>query len=524
MSDTKNNYGRDGDLDREVAEILAECERDSSSSGSSEDIREMARRYGVDVGGGSMDPRYEPSQSDATYYMPPYYPPRQDVSMPHEQYDKNGGRIVYDADAPMQGRVYPYSVPYERTARPEPSAGSIPSASQRRKNREQNAQSSSVHVLYDADTSAKTAYEAPFENIGDKKDEPAVSDGIEKNRKKKTKKVKEPKTDANGLSKTQRFFRVFIPWNGDSQREKVRKIVMDVSFFVLFFCAIYFMNYFIELSDALNIKDDMQNLVVENQTDDLSARWAQIRAKYPDVNFPEGMNIDYAELYARNQDFVGWISIDNTNVDTMIVQADDNSYYLKHDFLKRDTKYGNVFMDYRNNNKDLDQNTILYGHHMRDNLMFAQLENYMTIDGFKASPVIEFNTAYQNYQWKVYAVFVTNDSREDDNGYLFNYIVPNFYTEESFASYIEAMDERKLYDTGVDINTSDKILTLSTCSYEFSDARLVVVARMVRPGESAEVDVSKAVVNENPRYPQIWYDEHGQSNPYRDAPRWEPNQ
>ncbi len=529
MSDTQKGYGRDGDLDREVSEILSEYDAAGSSTGSGEDIREMAKRYGVDVGGASFPPSHDPSVGSSYPTENPYYPYYQPYSAPPQApLDENGGRIVYDADAPMPGGAYPpvYNSRSARDNGANSSQNSIPSAAQRRMNREKQAkmQSSSVHVLYDADTSAKTAYEAPFENIGEKKEAAPVSDGIEKNRKKSSKKKKQPERDANGLTKTQRFFRVFVPWNGDSKKEKVRKIVMDVSFFVLFFCAIYFMNYFIELSDAVNIESDMKELIQTDQTDDLATRWAKIRAKYPDINFPEGMNIDYAELYAQNQDFVGWISIDNTNIDAMVVQAEDNTFYLKHDFHKNDTKYGNTFMDYRNNNKDLDQNTILYGHHMRDNMLFAQLENYMTVEGFAASPVIEFNTAYQNYQWKVYAVFVTNDSREDDNGYLFNYIVPNFHSEASFASYIEALDERKLYDTGVDINTSDKILTLSTCSYEFQDARLVVVARMVRPGESAEVDVSKAVVNENPRYPQIWYDKHGQTNPYRDAFRWEPNQ
>lgn len=533
MSDTNTGYGRDGDIDSEVAEILAEYDSQYAPLDSDENIREMAQRYGVDVSAS-----YYPREAYPPYSAPggqaaPYVSPMQYPAAPPSRYDENGGRIVYDADAqpytPVVQQPYIYypqgSRGYSQTPPAAEPRQAIPSAAERRKNRAQD--SSSVHVLYDAETSEKTAYEAPFENIGEQPQSVSVSDGIEKNRKKEkqAKKKKQPQRNAEGLTRTQRFFKVIVPWSTDSKKEKIRKIVMDVSFFVLFFCAIYFMNYFVELSDAINSEKEMQNLVqAQEPTDDLSQRWAEIRAKYPDVDFPEGMNIDYAELYARNQDFVGWISIENTNIDAPVVQADDNEYYLKHDFAKNNTKYGNSFMDYRNNNKELDQNTIIYGHHMRNNMLFAQLENYMTIEGFSASPVIEFNTAYNNYKWKVYAVFVTNDVREDDNCYLFNYIVPNFHTRESFESYIAALDERKLYDTGVDITADDKILTLSTCSYEFDGARLVVVARMVRDGESEEVDVTKAVANENPRYPQKWYDVNGLSNPYRDAYRWEPNQ
>ena len=73
----------------------------------------------------------------------------------------------------------------------------------------------------------------------------------------------------------------------------------------------------------------------------------------------------------------------------------------------------------------------------------------------------------------------------------------------------------------MDLLPSDKLLTLSTCSHEFENARLVVVARLVRPGESADIDVSLATLNANVHYPQVYYSKKKQTNPYADAPRWE---
>ena len=94
----------------------------------------------------------------------------------------------------------------------------------------------------------------------------------------------------------------------------------------------------------------------------------------------------------------------------------------------------------------------------------------------------------------------------------------------NFNDYIRALDERKLYTTGVDINSADKLITLSTCTYEFTDARLVIIGRLLRTGETTDIDTTFAVTNGSPHYPQIWYDSKGISNPYASAERWYPEE
>ena len=119
----------------------------------------------------------------------------------------------------------------------------------------------------------------------------------------------------------------------------------------------------------------------------------------------------------------------------------------------------------------------------------------------------------------VYAAFLTNSKEKDDNGYVLPY---NFIDigEQKFEAYIDEIDKRKFYTTGIDIAPTDKILTLSTCAYDFDDARLVVVARERREGESINIDVSKAYYNQNPKYPQAWYDVNKKTNPYAEDSRW----
>ena len=95
--------------------------------------------------------------------------------------------------------------------------------------------------------------------------------------------------------------------------------------------------------------------------------------------------------------------------------------------------------------------------------------------------------------------------------------------EAECQEYIAELDARKLYSTGVDIKPSDKLLTLSTCSYDFNEERLVVVGRLVRDGEDKTVDTSKAVANNKPRYPAKYYQKKGLTDPFATAAKWIPN-
>lgn len=329
------------------------------------------------------------------------------------------------------------------------------------------------------------------------------------------------------------FFKSFLPWKDDTAKEVIRKLVMDVSAIMILVCFGYFIDnyiqHIIQVDDLDNIHNSINN---EPPTNELDDPWAFYKKKYPNVNFPEGMNIAYADLYGRNPDFIGYLKIPNTSIDTPILyHPDDNNqnaeedFYLHHNFMKKYSKYGNPYLDSYCTGTVLDKNNTLYGHNMRDNTSFAQLEKYYTIDGFKDSPIIYYSTLFEDYTFKVYAAFITNGYASGDNGYLFNYPVATFRSNESFGKFIEAIDERKLYDTGVDINTDDKLIILSTCSYEIKQTnmgRLAVVGRLVRDGESPAVDTTKAKLNESTRYPQIWYDEHNKKNPYANAYRWVP--
>lgn len=258
----------------------------------------------------------------------------------------------------------------------------------------------------------------------------------------------------------------------------------------------------------------------KSTTMSVAQKWEKIREEYPNTVFPQDIQLKYAKLYATNNDFVGYLEAKGVNLSLPVVQTDNDDTYLEKNFYGQSTKYGCPFVTYRNRIEPLDLNTIIFGHHMNDKTIFGALDNYKSIDGFKSAPVITFNTIYKNYKWKVIAAFITNAEEKDDNGYVFQYYFTTLSTLDRFSAYLNELAQRSLYDTGVDVLPTDKLLTLSTCSHEFEDARFVVVARLVRPGESAEVDTSKATINSNPRYPQAYYTAKKLTNPYYDAARW----
>ncbi len=259
-----------------------------------------------------------------------------------------------------------------------------------------------------------------------------------------------------------------------------------------------------------DVMEELENLTEEE-------KWAYLYKKYPElinVNFPTGILCDYALYYSNNPQTVGYIKIPGTKIDTPVVQADNNKYYLNHDFYGNPTSYGAVYASYKNSFDPFDRNTLLYGHNMNDGSRFAALLNYKSLDYFKKHPTIEFDSLFEKNTWKIYAVVITNGSTESDNGYFFDFTF-NHCSDACYEEYIAELEKRKLYETGVDLLPTDTIVTLCTCTYEYDDARLLVIARKLRDGESPEVDTSLARMKDTPvKYPDSYYADPSQ-NPYK---------
>ena len=226
---------------------------------------------------------------------------------------------------------------------------------------------------------------------------------------------------------------------------------------------------------------------------------------------PEGYLEKFASLYSINSDIVGWIKISDT-IDLPVVRFGDNDYYLKKDFYKKDNYHGVPFMDYRCNASLTTTNTVIYGHNVKPDRMFASLLNYKKLAYYKQNPVFTFDTVYEESEWKIlYVMIIDADSSRGEYFDYHNFI--NSSSDKDFYNFIEKCKRRTLINTTVDVNPTDKLLTLSTCGFDFNDERIVVVARKVRDGEDSEVDVKNAIANPKVQLPDIWYQIWGGEKP-----------
>ena len=193
--------------------------------------------------------------------------------------------------------------------------------------------------------------------------------------------------------------------------------------------------------------------------------------------------VDFEALQKVNPDVVGWIYQKDTIINYPIMRGSDNDQYLHSDINKKYSVSGSIFMDYRNSGDFSDFNTIVYGHHMHDGSMFKSLRGYTKeTDYYKDHKTFELITPDKKYHLQIVSAFITPATSE-----AYTYSFNNIAVKQAFLNY--AVKNSKI-STGVTATTDDKIITLSTCAYDYDEARYVVVCKAV-PWTKAEVKAGK---------------------------------
>lgn len=218
--------------------------------------------------------------------------------------------------------------------------------------------------------------------------------------------------------------------------------------------------------------------VIEEVTDDENTEIIEqpitIDKNAPYWNFIK-MNLidaDFNELKQINKEVQGWIQVNGTNINYPYVQASDNDFYLNHSFDKSSNGAGWIFMDYRNNPQEFDKNTIIYGHGRSNTSMFGTLKNILKSSWFKDSNnyVIKLATEQENSLWEVFSVYKIPTTSD--------YLQIKFSSDEEFQNFANKLIERSAYNFNTPVNSTDKIITLSTCWND--EEKVVMHAKLIK--------------------------------------------
>ena len=200
----------------------------------------------------------------------------------------------------------------------------------------------------------------------------------------------------------------------------------------------------------------IEKAVVENQKTNVLEEDSQAKNELP-------INVDFTALKQENEDIVGWLYSENTQINYPVVQSEDNNYYLRRLINGEYNIAGSLFMDYRNNSNLEDNNTIIYGHNMKNNTMFGSLQEYKNQNYYDNHKVMYYFTPEKNYIIELFTGYTI--SVESD---IYDLSIID-------SSKLEELISKSDFESNTKVTEEDKIITLSTCAYEYDGARYVVM-------------------------------------------------
>ena len=251
-------------------------------------------------------------------------------------------------------------------------------------------------------------------------------------------------------------------------------IILSLLIVILAISSFFIIKEFVENKKETEIYEDLQEIVIEENTD-IETRNVDTEIEKSEGESSNKYNLE--NIAKINSDVVGWIKIENTNIDYPVMQNGD--YYLHRNIYKNYSSHGTPYLvEYCN--IQYSDNLIIYGHHMNDNSMFAQLDDYKKHSFYENHKYIKFYSYYNGKTIeKTYEVAIAFKTVVySDKGFKY-YNYTNFSDVQELNDFIENCRKLEFYNTGIDINYGDKLITLSTCEYSQKNGRIVVVAKQI---------------------------------------------
>lgn len=248
-------------------------------------------------------------------------------------------------------------------------------------------------------------------------------------------------------------------------RKSNKKIILIIILIIsLLYIAYWIYSDYKDLKTNKNLQDSISKIEEQNNVD--------ISPKAQEI-------IQLEEFNKQNSDIIGWLKIEDTNIDYPVLQTDNNDFYLTHNYLKEYSKSGSLFLDKDFNLSKPSSNYLIYGHRNTNGLMFEDLLKYTNEDFYNTHKIIQFTTLEQNSKYEILAIFYSRVYYKSEKNVFRYYYFVNANNEEEYSNFINNCKKYSIYDTGVTATYGEQLLTLSTCEYSREDGRFAVVAKKI---------------------------------------------
>lgn len=253
-------------------------------------------------------------------------------------------------------------------------------------------------------------------------------------------------------------------------------LIICVLFFIFIYSSAKFIKSWCQLKNEEKGLEELAVLVSEAEVEEVNKSEDKVNLE-KDLSSEEKNNEikeKYRSIYEKNKDLAGWISIDGTRINYPVMQTkDDPQFYLHKNFNKEYAYSGLPFLDSFCNVLD-GKLLVIYGHHMKNGTMFADLLEYEKKEFFQQHPVILFDNLYEMGEYEIFSAFYADlDAPESEFHYEY---VPASENQEEINRYIESFKKKSIYETNVVPKEGEQILILSTCSYHVENGRFAVGA------------------------------------------------
>lgn len=233
----------------------------------------------------------------------------------------------------------------------------------------------------------------------------------------------------------------------------IRVVALVIILFLILFITIFEKGGQIVTSSTFNNYDTINNLEGKGEKEDTKTTQKEVASEI-------------------NKDIIGRIKIDGTNIDNILVQTDNNEYYLNHLPNGEKDSRGTIFMDYRNNTND--RKLLIYGHNSETlkSAPFHDLEKYLNESFYKQNKYVELTLNDEKSTWEIFSVMILE---KNDNRHM-----KITFNDSEWIKHLDWMKNNSIYNTDVEASLNDRIITLQTCYYEPGDSYLIINAKKIK--------------------------------------------